>query len=79
MGGGEEKVAEGYFADVEFGAGVVDIDADEVARLVVIENDAFGHFAALDAGSVRKIDVERICFWIIIDLHRRLSRFGVNF
>lgn len=27
----EGKVAEGYFADVEFGAGVVDVEADEVA------------------------------------------------
>ena len=67
----ERQVAEGYFADVEVGAGVVDIEADEVAGLVVIEDNAFGNLAALDAGFVRKVDVERICFWIIIDLHFR--------
>ena len=46
------QVAEGYLADVEFGARVVDIDTDQVARLVVIENNAFGNLAALDTGLV---------------------------
>jgi len=53
----ERQVAENDLADFEFRAGVVDIDADEVARCVVVENYAIGNLAALDAVFVGKIDV----------------------
>ena len=38
------------FFDFQLEAGVVDVDSDEVAFGVIIENYSIGHFAAIDAG-----------------------------
>jgi hypothetical protein len=42
---------------------MVDIDPNQIAFGVVIENHAFGDFLALHARSLRQIDVKRIGIW----------------
>ena len=54
-------------AQIQLAAGMVDVDSDQVALAVVIQNNAFRNLLALDARPVRKIDVERICVWKIIE------------
>ena len=47
------------FAQVQLAAGMVDIDPDQIAFGVVIQNHAFGDFLALHARSLREIDFAR--------------------
>lgn len=54
---------------VDFLARVVDVDSDQVARSIVVQHDAFGDFATLDARALRKIDIERIRLGVIVKLH----------
>src|SRR6476661_6833149 len=61
-------------AQIQLAAGMVDVDSDQVALAVVIQNNAFRNLLALDAWPVRKIDVERICVWKIIQFHGRNLR-----
>jgi hypothetical protein len=53
---------------------MVDIDADQIAFGVVIENHAFGDFLALHARSLREIDVKRIGIWKIAQFYGRNLR-----
>ena len=39
------------FFDFQLEAGVVDVDSDEVAFDIVIQNHPIGHLAAIDAGA----------------------------
>ena len=68
-GRGCGETAEDDFVHRELCTGVIDVDADEAAGLIVVEHNAFGNLAAFRAWFVRQIDIERICFRIIIDLH----------
>src|SRR6266480_4856791 len=58
----------------ELAACMVDIDADQIAFSVVIQNHAFGDFLALHARSLREIDVKRIGIWKIVQFHGRNLR-----
>src|SRR5207245_11669099 len=61
-------------AQIELAAGVIDVDPDQVAFAVVIQNNAFRNLLALNARSVREIDVKRIGIWKIIQFHGRNLR-----
>jgi hypothetical protein len=50
------KLAEDELLQIDFLTRVVDVDPDQVARGIVVQHDAFGAFAALDARPLRKID-----------------------
>ena len=52
--------------------GIVDINADESALGVVVEDDPFRHLAAVDSGLFGQVDIERVGFWMVVQLH------GVN-
>jgi hypothetical protein len=54
---------------IQLAAGMVDVDPDQIAFGVVIQNHAFGDFLALHARSLREIDVKRIGIWKIIEFH----------
>src|SRR5438270_13829460 len=56
----EWNVASDEFPQIEFSAGVIDIDSGQIAFGVVIQNDTYGNFLALNARLLRKIDVKRI-------------------
>ena len=62
------------FAQIQFAAGVIDIDSDQVAFAIVIQNHAFRDIPALDARSVREINIKGICVWEIIQFHGRNLR-----
>src|SRR5206468_7893542 len=68
------NVARDKFPQIELATGMIDVDSDQVAFAVVIQNDAFRDLLAFDARPVRKIDVERICIWKIIQFHGRNLR-----
>src|SRR5205814_8313478 len=53
---------------------MIDIDADQIAFGVVIQNHAFRDFLALHARSLREIDVKRIGIWKIVQFHGRNLR-----
>ncbi len=61
-------------AQIQLAAGMVDVDSDQVALAVVIQNNAFRNLLALDARPVREIDVKRIGVWKIIQFHGRNLR-----
>jgi len=67
-------VACDQFAQIELATGVIDVDSDQVAVAVVIQNNAFRNFAALHARSLREVDVKRVCVWKIIQFHGRNLR-----
>ena len=48
---------------------MVDVDSDKVAVRIIIQNYSIGHFAAIDAGPGRQVDVKRVRFWIIVYFH----------
>ena len=62
------------FAQIELATGVIDVDSDQVALAVVIQNNAFRNFAALDTRSLREIDLKRIRIWEVIQFHGRNLR-----
>lgn len=41
------------FGEVQLLTGIIDVNADEIAGFVVIENDPFRHLVALNAGTSR--------------------------
>ena len=50
------------FPQVEFPAGVINVNANEIALRVVIQNHAFGNLLALGARTRGEVNVERIRF-----------------
>jgi hypothetical protein len=54
------KLVEDEAFEVHLVGGVVDVDADEAAVLVVVQYDAFGNLAAVRARTVSELDVQRI-------------------
>ena len=62
------------FAEIQFSTRVIDVDSDQIALGVVIQNNAFRDLLALDAGPVGQIDVKLIGIWKIIQFHRRNLR-----
>ena len=61
---------------LNFGAGVIDVDADEVPVLVVVEHDAVRDLPALDTRLLGQVDVQRIGVRMIVDLHGLNRRSG---
>ena len=57
------------FSDVGFCAGMVNVDSDDITQFVVIQHDPYLHLTAVDTRLARKINIERICFRVIIDFH----------
>ena len=70
----EWNVARDQFPQIQLSARVIDIDSDQVAFAIVIQNHAFRDLPALDARSVREINIKGICVWKIIQLHGRNLR-----
>ena len=54
---------------LDFAACIINVDADKTPTGVVVEDDAFGDFSALDARVLREIDVEGVSLGIIGQLH----------
>ena len=59
----------GEFMQVQFVAGIVDVDADESPIGVEIQNDAFRDFVAVCARVRGEGYVERISVRVVIELH----------
>lgn len=59
--------------EVEFLGGVVDVNADDVAFRVEIDDQAFGHLARIGAGPRVEVDVKLIGFPVIVQLHAFFS------
>jgi hypothetical protein len=62
--------------EVNCGAGVVDVDANEIAMRIVIKHHPLGDLPALDAGLLRQIDVEGIRIRIVVQFHGLNRRSG---
>ena len=62
------------FAQIQLSARMVDINSNQVAFGVVIQNDTVGNFLALDARPLSEIDVKRIGVWEIIQFQGRNLR-----
>ena len=67
--GGDGDLAGDDLTQVEFPAGVVNVNAHEIAVRVIVQNHACGNLLALGARTRREVNVERIRFWIIIQFH----------
>ena len=55
---------------------LVDVDPDQIAVRVVIENDALGDLAAIDTRALRKVDVQRVSVAMVAELHGLNPRSG---
>ena len=60
-------------------AGLVNVDAHEAPRGVVVQYDTFGDLAALDAWLFRKVDIERVCVGEVTEFHGLNPRSGTAF
>src|SRR5205085_11709855 len=65
------KLVEDELMQVDSRAGVVDINAHQHAVGIEIQENAFGDLAALDARPFDEIDVKRVCFGMVVELHGR--------
>src|SRR6184192_2090671 len=63
------KIADDEFLKLNFGAGIVDVDADEISVCIVVKLYAFGDFLRIDAGMLRKSDIQRICLRVVAQFH----------
>ena len=61
---------------LDFAAGVVDINTDQGAILVVVEDNAFRDFPAIDARLLGQVDIKRVGFGIVVQLHGMNPRSG---
>src|SRR5262252_4080831 len=61
-------------AQIQLAAGMVDVDPDQVTLAVIVQNDTFRDFLAFNARLVRKIDIQRIGIWKIVQFHGRNLR-----
>lgn len=55
--------------EVENFRGVLDIDADDLALFVEVDDHAFLNLARIDARARVQVDVERVGFTIVVELH----------
>ncbi len=70
------ELADGELADVDFGAGIVNVDSNKIAIGIVVKQNTLGDLSAFDACLFRKIDVERIRFRIVVQFHGLNRRSG---
>jgi hypothetical protein len=63
------KLVEDEAFEVHLVGGVVDVDADEAAVLVVVLYDAFGNLAAVRARTVSEFNVQRISLGVVVQFH----------
>src|SRR5436190_18409123 len=54
---------------VDLGAGVIDVDADQLAGGVVVQHHAFGDLSTVRARLLRQVDVQRAGVGKVIGLH----------
>lgn len=64
------------FVQFNLVAGIVDVDADQSATVVLIKDDTLRNFPAVYAWPFRQVDIERVCFRVIVELHGLKSRSG---
>jgi len=62
----ERNVTGDEFSQIQFRTGMINVDADEIAIRVVIQDDALRNLDTLCARLGRKIDVKRIGIRMII-------------
>ena len=67
---------ENEFFEIDFRAGIVDINAHQVAIFIVIQNHAFRNVDAVHTGFGRQIDIKRIGFRILVQFHGLNLRSG---
>ena len=65
--GGDGDGFEGL--EVEFLRGVVDVNADDVAFRVEVDDQAVGDFARVGAGPGIEVDIQGVGFRIVVELH----------
>ena len=65
------EVAQDQTIEIDFVAGVVDVNADEVALTVVIQDDAIGYLSGFDTRLFGQIDVEGIRVCEVLKSHGR--------
>jgi hypothetical protein len=53
---GERKLARNQFAQVQFAAGMVDIDSGKIPLGIVVKDDPCGNLPAFDARFLREVD-----------------------
>lgn len=70
------QLAENELFELHLGAGIVDIDADQVPIGIVVQHDAFRNLATLNTRPLREIDVKRISFRVVVELHGLNRRSG---
>src|SRR5258705_6943652 len=63
------KLAQNEAPQVDSAAGVVDINSDQFALRVVVENYAFRDFSTVDARPLREIDVQRVRIGEVVEVH----------
>jgi hypothetical protein len=52
------KSIKSQLLEVNFLAGIVDVDAHQITSDIVIQDDAFRYLSAFDARLLRKVDIE---------------------
>lgn len=57
-------------------AWVIDVDADQIAGVVLLEHDTVGDFTTLHAVALRQVDVPRVGVRIVVELHGLNRRSG---
>jgi len=62
----ERNVTGDEFPQIQFRTGMINVDADEIAIHVVIQDDTLRNLDALGTGLGRKIDVKRVSIWMVI-------------
>src|SRR5665213_1480821 len=63
------QVTENEVFELNLDAGIIDVDPDQIALGVVIENHAFRCLPALGAGFLGKVYVERIGIRMVVEFH----------
>ncbi len=70
------ELTEGELVDVDFCSSIVNVDSNKIAVIVVVKHHPLGNLPAFDAWSLRKIDVQRISFRIVVQFHGLNPRSG---
>src|ERR1700674_4429549 len=62
-----------YLGQVELAGGVIDIEPDDIALCVEIDDEAFDNLPRLDTWGALELDIETVRLGIVVQFHRSSS------
>ena len=68
----EWESAKVQFIQAEVLGGLIDVNANGVAFIVDIHNNAFFDFSGISTRAIRQFNVETVCFWKIFNFQNIL-------